>query len=432
MTPRKIVLIGAGSRCFGAGQIRDILVAKELMGLQFTLTLVDEDAKALDLMVRLAHRIKEHTGTDIAIEHTTDRRQALKGADYVLVAVARKRWPLWEQDFRVPLSYGFNHCLGENGGPGAIFHALRSFELIIPICRDIEELCPNALMLNFTNPEARVLHAICHLTKVKAIGLCHGVFSVLELIKRYMNRPLEEFDIVSAGMNHFYCVLKLVDKKDGRDLLPEVLERAKNDPELPPLFRKMVGIFDMLTYVSDDHIGEYLSFGSEFSGSKWHYGQESQKVLRDTPPAATSDVELFATGQKELTEEFLCPSGELAVSIIGDIELKQNNFKPAVNVLNTEGYIENLPTTAVVEVPARVDASGVHPLHVGSISEPVAAYMRTHFAIHDLLTEAYRTRSRRLLLQALLLDPNVNSICRAEKMLDEMLEMQSDFLPTFA
>jgi len=246
-----------------------------------------------------------------------------------------------------------------------------------------------------------------------------------------MNRPLEEFEIISAGMNHFYCVLKVIDKKNGRDLLPEIRDRAKNDIGLPPLFRKMVDLFDMLTYPSDDHIGEYLSYGSEFSGTKWHYGQECRKVQKTTPEPVPSDIELFATGQKELSEGFLKPSEELTVGIIGDIEFNRNNFRPSVNVLNTERYIENLPTNAVIEVPAKVDAEGVHPLYVGAVSEPLAAYMRIHFSIHNLLTEAYRTGSKRLLLQALLLDPNVNSIIRAEKMLDEMLEMQSEYLPAF-
>src|SRR5574340_254707 len=113
-------------------------------------------------------------GLPHAIRSVDDRREALAGASYVITSVAIKRYPLWEQDFRIPLAYGFKHALGENGGPGALFHALRNSELMIPICRDIEKLCPEALLLNFTNPESRIIRAVADLTKVRAVGLCHG------------------------------------------------------------------------------------------------------------------------------------------------------------------------------------------------------------------------------------------------------------------
>ena len=216
----KVVIIGAGSNSFGRGQIIDILNSRELHGRGLTLTLVDTRPDALGLMARFAVMVRDAAGSDATIEHTTDRCEALPGADYIVCAVARKRMELWEQDFRVPLSYGFRHCLGENGGPGAVFHALRSLELVIPICRDAERLCPDALFLNFTNPETRVLHAILHLTKVKAAGLCHGVFSVMPFIQKYTGRPAGEFRVTSAGINHFYCLRRVEDKATGEDILP--------------------------------------------------------------------------------------------------------------------------------------------------------------------------------------------------------------------
>jgi alpha-galactosidase len=426
----KIAIIGAGSRCFGAGQIVDLFSCRELDGRGITLSLVDLDESALALMTQFATRLKEHTGSDIAVESSTDRRRALPGAKYVITAVARARMPLWEQDFRVPLAHGFRHVLGEDGGPGALFHALRSLNLILPICGDIEELCPRAKLFNFTNPEARVLHAIRHLTRVDATGFCHGVFSAEQALCRYLNATLDELEIVSAGMNHFYCILQVHDRKTGKDRLPEALTKARADSAAPPLFRKMAQVFGVFTFPSDDHIGEYLSFGSEFHGVKWHYGQECRKVSLQPPPSRW--FEDYAQGRRPIDEKMLRPSGELAVPVICDIELDRGSERSAVNVLNSEGYIENLPLTAVVEVPARVDAKGIHPRKVGPIPEPFAAYMRTQFSIHDLLTEAYRQRSKQLLLQALLLDPCVNSIVEAEKLLEEMLDLQRDFLPSFA
>ena len=222
----KIVLLGAGSSSFGRGQIVDTLSSPELCGRHAEMVLVDEDEAALDRMARFAARVQDRTGTDVKLGATSDRRTALPGADYVVIAVARRRMELWEQDFRVPLSYGFRHCLGENGGPGALFHALRSLDLVIPICHDVERLCPSALVMNFTNPEARVLHAICHLTDVRAAGFCHGVFSAIQTLARCLERSEKELEITSAGMNHFYCILKAKDRDTGVDLLDEAVGRV--------------------------------------------------------------------------------------------------------------------------------------------------------------------------------------------------------------
>ena len=429
----KIVLIGAGSGSFGRGHIADILQSDDLRGRGVTLRLVDTNETALDRMTRVAQRIKGHSGTDIAIESTTDRCDALVGADFVTLAVTVKRYELWEQDYRVPMSYGFEHVLGECGGPGAMFHALRNFELVIPICRDIERLCPDALLLNFTNPEARVLHAITHLTSVRAAGLCHGVFTAIETLSQLLDRPADELDIVSAGMNHFYCVLKCVDRASGEDLLPRAIElAAAQDSPHQQLFQHFASIFDVFIFPSDDHIGEYVSFGSEFHGRRWPYGLESRKVSRVEQPGGDFYITEYAAGKGPVDDpHVLRPSGESAVPVICDVALDRGGPHPAVNVLNDDGYVANLPRGAVVEVPGLADAAGLHPLHVGDVPETMAAIMRPQFTIHDLLTEAYRTGSRKLLLQALLLDPLVDSITRAEKMLDHMLALQSDFLPTF-
>ena len=181
----------------------------------------------------------------------------------------------------------------------------------------------------------------------------------------------------------------------------------------------------------EDHFGEYLSFGSEFRGVQWRYGQERKKVVQQEKPGKDI-VRDYADGKLPPDYwEIVARTREYAVPFICDIEFNRGIVRPAINVLNTEGYIDNLPRDIVVEVPGKADAKGIHPIHVGRIPETIAAYMRTQFSIHTLLTEAYRTRSRKLLLQALLLDPVVNSLTEAEKMLDEMLALQSEFLPKF-
>ena len=425
----KVVIIGAGSGSFGPSMIRDLLVAKELKGRRVTVSLVDTDASALERSAAFAEKLKGSVGSDIVFDSSTDRRKALAGADYVIISVARRRMELWEQDFRIPLAYGFRHCLGENGGPGSFFHALRSFELVIPICRDVEKICPEALVLSFTNPEMKVLHAITTLTKVKAAGLCHGIFGAISALAKILNRPAEQLQVTSAGMNHFYVVLKAIDRGTGRDLLGEAKQAvlAGKADYLPPLFRKMLEVFDVFTFPSDDHIGEYVSYAEEFLGVKWHYGMEHRKVrLRPSPPGRHWADEFM---EGKAPDWIWRPSGELAVPIICDIQFDRGMFREAVNVLNTPLYVENLPAGCVVEVPAVVDASGIHPQNVGPLPETFAEMIRRQATICRLLTEAYRTNSKKLLLQGLLLDPVVNGVSAAEKMLDEMLELQKEFLP---
>jgi len=428
----KIVLIGAGSSSFGRGQIADILQAPDLRGRGVVLSLVDTDEAALSKMTRVAERMREQVGSDVALEATPDRREALPGADVILTAVTVRRMELWEQDFRVPLSYGFKHVLGENGGPGALFHALRNFELVIPICRDVEELAPQAKLLNFTNPEARILHAMRTLTRVDAYGFCHGVFSGIERLSAYLDRPSEQFEIVSAGMNHFYAILKCIDRDSGEDLLPAAIARASDetDPHLQ-LFGHMARTYDLFVFPSDDHVGEYLSFAHEFCGTQWPYGLERRPLSpTDTPP--TDALAEYADGRRPADDPaVLAPSGESAVPVICDLALGRRGEHPAVNVLNDAGCIDNLPRDGVVEVPCRTDADGIHPIAVGPVPRALEAMLRPQMEIVRLVTEAYRTRCRKTLLQALLLDPVVDSATGAERMLDEMLELQRAFLPPF-
>ena len=427
----KIVVIGAGSASFGRGVIADIFQPNMHTFADLEVCLVDRDPDALARMTAFAERLKDHFASPATITSTTDRREALPGADFVITAVALQRMALWEQDFRVPQAYGVDHVLGENGGPGAVFHALRSFELMITICRDIEALCPDALLLNFTNPEARVLHAILHLTRVRALGLCHGVFGLETLASRLTGIPLEHIEVTSAGLNNVYCALSVKDRRTGEDKLPDLLRRIQEDETIsvPPLFREFARIFDVVIFPSDDHIGEYFSFGSELHGRKWHYGQEIRKVTGAPSPGDL--IERFLAGEVPIGE-ISGASCEVALTVIRALQQPDPARISAVNVLNAGPLIANLPEGAVVEVPAMVSCAGVAPVAVGPLPETFAAHLRTQCAIVSTVTEAYRTRSRKLLLQALLLDPCINSIHSARAILDDMMALQADYLPEFA
>jgi alpha-galactosidase len=426
----KIVVIGAGSASFGRGVIADLLGAPGQALGALEVCLVDLSPDALATMTAFAERLKAHTGSLAVLTFETDRTRALPGADFVITAVSVQRMALWEQDFRVPQAYGVEHCLGENGGPGALFHALRSFNLILPICRDIERLCPDALLLNFTNPEARVLHAILHLTQVRAIGLCHGVFGFERLASRLSGIASEHLEVTSAGLNHIFCALSVKDKRDDSEHLPRLLEMVRDDDSLglPPLYRELARIFDVLSYPSDDHTGEYFAFGAEFTGNKWHYGLESHAVTGE--PKADNAIVRFLRGELPI-EEVAGASGELAVQVIGALQQDTPLRVSAVNLLNTGPLIPNLPEGAAVEVPALVSAAGIQPLTVGALPETYAAHLRIQCDIVATVTEAYRTRDKLLLLQALLLDPCVHRISQARAIVEDMLELQKGYLPEF-
>jgi alpha-galactosidase len=428
-----IVAIGAGSGSFGRGTVVDTMLSKELNEIDSSLTLVDTNAQALNRMMSFARRVREHLGSKVRIEGTTDRREALPGADFVISSVAIKRMPLWEQDYRVPLSYGFKQALGENGGPGGVFHALRNFELMVPIARDIDALCPDALLLNYTNPESRIVMAINRLTKVRVAGLCHGVDMARHAASEILGRPVGGLNIVAGGLNHFYWVLKVADANTGDDLYPELRRRIIENRPFPvqPLVRKLVEVFGYLTIPSDDHVGEYLPFATEFTGSKWPYGLESQKIPRVEAEGEGNWLDPYASGAKPLDGDVLRPSGELAIAIIHDIVFDRKRWEPSVNVPNDDLYVENLPADAVVEVPAIVDGRGIHPEHVGPIPEPLAAFNRLEISIQKSVVEAYRTRSKRHLLQALLLCPQVTTVSGTERLMEDMLALQKDYLPAF-
>lgn len=426
----RIVIIGAGSASFGRGVIADLLGEPGQRLPDLEVCLVDTNPEALANMLAFAERLREHTGSGARLSGTVDRREALPGARFVITAVTVHRMALWEQDFRVPAAHGVRHVLGENGGPGALFHALRSLRLMIPICEDIENLCPEALLLNFTNPEARVLHAILHLTKVRALGLCHGVFSFERLAARLSGIPQEQLEVTSAGLNHIFCALSVKDRRDGSEHLPRLLRLVQEDEtiEVPPLYRELARLYDVLSYPSDDHIGEYFAFGCEYADGRWHYGRESRAVTGE--PAQDNLIVRFLRGEVPI-EQVAGTSGEMAVSVIGALQEEQPLRVSAVNLLNTGPLIDNLPEGAAVEVPALVSRAGIQPLAVGALPETYAAHLRLQCDIVRTVTEAYRTRDRRLLLQALLLDPCVSSLRQARAILDDMLKLQETYLPDF-
>jgi alpha-galactosidase len=431
----KIVLIGAGSISFGPSTLSDLFAAREeLRG--STITLVDIKPEALQLMAQVARRMNEAAGEPFVIEATTDRCEALPGAHFVIIAVAVERNERWRLDFQIPLKYGVKQVLGENGGPGGLFHAMRNIPIVLDICRDIERLCPNALVLNFTNPEGRICLAAHRYTDLQFVGLCHGIGMAQTTLGQALDLPPEEMDLKAAGLNHFTWVLDLRHKATGEDLYP-TFQRAiaeKNIEEVGlgdyhygvKLCRYLMDTFGYWPSPSDDHVGEYLSYAWEYCGLEGYdfdaadrWGEELWRRMQR-----------LASGDEPVDSLLQQRSGERAIPIIVGVLGNTHQYELAVNVPNV-GYIPNLPSWAIVEVPATVDATGVHGVNVGPLPEPIAAMCRTQIAIIDQMIEAAVHGDRNAALRALLLDPVVNGVSQAEVILDEMLEVHRDSLPQF-
>lgn len=420
MNTTKIVFIGAGSMSFGLSMFKDLFSSRELKG--STLALVDIDEGNLNRMYDLAVKMNEFSGAGLRIERTSDRRKALPGAGFVVNSIAIERCKLWKYDFEVPKKYGIRQTLGENGGPGGLFFTMRTIPLLLDIARDMEELCPDAYFLNFSNPESRIILALGRYSKVKSIGLCHGVFMGHNDVAKIMGIEKENIDVIGAGLNHFQWLLEIRDKATGRDLYPLLREKNKTyDPSFQPLSRKLFEVFGKYPSCSDDHIGEYIPYG-------WEGGEEGYDFEADERGRVELQQEIAdrMSGKKPM-DDWLVPSGERAVHVITGILHNKKQFIESGIVYN-RGAITNLPSDLAVEVPVMVDAGGIHPITIGELPLGIAKLLSMQAGVQQMAVEAAVNGSKELALQALLIDPVVNSTKAAECILEELWEINRPYI----
>ena len=420
MKKAAIVFIGAGSMSFGIPTFRDLFTTRELAGA--SLRLVDIDPENLERMYDLAIKMNEVSGLGFEISKTVNRLEALPGADYVVNSLAIERCELWKHDFRVPLKHGIKHCLGENGGPGALFFAMRTIPLILDICKDMERLCPDAWFLNFSNPESRIVLAVNKYTKIKCIGLCHGVFMGLDDIAKILEMPPSEIEIAAAGLNHFQWITSIRRKSDNTDLYPLFKEKEKSfDPAFSPFTRKIFKAFGYWPTCSDDHLGEYLMYGYEGGMHGYDFESDEQDRVK-----MKKDIADMVSGKRD-AKEWLVKSGEKAVEVITALHTGVQASIPSAIVYNL-GAITNLPPDLAVEIPIVADGSGIRKVQVGDMPKGAAALMSLQVGVQQMAVEAAVHGDRQLALQALLCDPVVNSTDAAEKVLDELWEVNKVYI----
>ncbi|HEY1361897.1 MAG TPA: alpha-glucosidase/alpha-galactosidase [Xanthobacteraceae bacterium] len=417
----KIAFIGATSMSFGISMFRDIFSSRELSG--STLTLVGRNQQSLARMAKLARLLNTRSGAGLKVEHTTDRRAALAGAGFVINATAVDRLRMWQLDFEVPRKHGIRHTLGENGGPGGLFFTLRTLPLVFDIVREMEELCPKALFINFSNPESRIILALGKYSRISAVGLCHGIFMAQHDVARIMRLKPDEIEVWGAGLNHFQWLLQIRDRTSGEDLYPLLRrnERA-HDASFAPLSRRLFRAFGYWPSCSDEHLGELLPYGWE--GGETGYDFAGDRRDRDDFRAT---LERVLSDEAPIPSDWLAPSGERGVAVLSGILHNQKRFVESGVVYN-RGAIPNLSADAAVEVPILADAAGVHPVSLGPLPEGLAKLLSMQVAVQQLAVEAAVHASKEIALQALLIDPVVNSSKGAIGLLEELWEANRPYI----
>ncbi len=420
MNKTKIVFIGAGSISFGLSMLKDVFSSRELKG--STLSLVDIDKEALDRMYRVAVEMNRLSGAGLIIEKTHKRREALSGAKFVVNSIAVERCALWRYDFLVPKKYGIRHTLGENGGPGALFFSMRTIPIIMDIIRDMEELCPDALFMNFSNPESRIILALGRYSRIHSVGLCHGIFMGHNDISRILERPYEDIDVVGAGLNHFQWMLEIRDAKTGEDLYPVFKEKDKTfDPLFEPFARKLYRAFGKYPSCSDDHIGEYLPYGWEAGEEGYSFDADDENRIR-----TKKAIEERLTGVKSF-DDWMNTSGERAVEIITAV--LHNKHKPIESgIVRNNGAILGLPDDCAVEVPIYADSTGILPMRIDTMPSPILRLLMPQIGVQQMAVEAAMHANKEMALQALLIDPVVNSMDASVKILEELWEINKEYI----
>ncbi len=456
-----ITVIGAGSASFGENTLSALLRSKKLHG--STLRLVDRNAQSLDIVHRLANRLNKEWDSRFTISAHTHHKDALKDTKFVVSAIeVGPREELWKSDFEIPLKYGVRQPYAENGGPGGFIHAARNVKPVLEIVRDMEEICPDAWFINFTNPMVRICDLVNRHSKIKAVGLCHQIYTGyamvgLALAKELgiqvpdglegmhadiMQHPLQHMlisqavpllDIRAAGTNHFSWVLSIHDKRTGEDLYPLFRKRFfELDEKFEPLTRRVFQDFGMFPIPGDTHLCEYLPWMSDPITKPWDkfnirlYDWEVMASLRDFSLDRLSEM---ANGDATI-ESLLDTDSEGALEMIENIAYAGSHYHLAANLPNV-GQISNLPLGATVETPVHVNGAGIHPVHVGALPAPVAELCRRELMVAQLSVDAAVEGNYEKALQCLLLDPVIRDMETARNILDDYLKTYKEHVPQF-
>jgi len=431
----KVAILGAGSAVFARQLMTDLLCTPGLE--RGTFALVDIDAERLELAQRIGERLVERSGRAWTVEATADRRQALPDCDYVINTIEVAGLRNVRPDYEIPLKYGVDQCIGDTIGPGGVFKMLRTGPVWLEILRDVERLCPQAVVMNHTNPLSALTLLALRATQVQVVGLCHSVQGTSRQLARYLGVPYEELRWQCAGINHMAWFTELTHR--GQDMMPR-LRQAARDPEVyeaDPVRFEVLLHFGAFVTESSGHFSEYVPYFRQRPDLLERYTRagylgESGFYAHNWPRWRAEADETIRAQLAAREEVPLVRSSEYASTIVEAIE----TGRPAViqgNVLNT-GLIDNLLPGGCVEVPVLVDATGLHPTHFGPLPPQLAALNAAHMYVHELLVQAVLGRDRGAALHALLLDPLSAAVLSPDEirqMFEEMWQAEQQDLSAF-
>ena len=428
----KITLVGAGSTIFGPTSILSILETEALAGA--TLSLVDVNGEMLELVGETTRRMNDYLGTEMEVELETDRSEALPGTDYLLITAEEDRIDRWRRDFEILKDFGIKHTLGENRGPAGLSHTMRTAPLVLDICRDAEELAPEAKGIIFTNPEDRLAYAVNKYTDLEAYGYCDGNWDFRDhFLGELLDLPGERIHLEGAGINHMVWITELRDRETGQDLYPEMVQRAEAE-NWQPLSRHLYRTYGLWPHENDSHVGEYIGYAPEFndcSGYDFDGHLKEEKKWRNR-------MKNLREGDYEI-EEFVAELSDYEHHTFGDASFtkiikgevtEENPFLSGANLIN-KGKISNLPDDMVVEVPAVVTYSGINGFSFGDLPDAITSLTHREGVVQKLSAEAAVEGSREKALRALDLDDIVPDPETGRKLLESFLNEHAEYVRGF-
>ncbi|WP_342549794.1 alpha-glucosidase/alpha-galactosidase [Paenibacillus sp. FSL P2-0089] len=429
----KVTFIGAGSTVFAKNVLGDIMATPALQGLE--LALYDIDLQRLNDSASMLQNLKKSSGSTCTVNTYTDRKEALRGAKYVVNAIQVGGYdPCTITDFEIPKKYGLRQTIADTVGIGGIFRNLRTIPVMLDFAADIREVCPDALFLNYTNPMAVLTNVMNTYGGVNTIGLCHSVQQCIPGLFDHLGIDKTGVQAKIAGINHMAWLLEVT--RDGEDLYPEIKRRAAE--------KQLESHYDMVRYEMMLKFGYYITESSEHNAEYHPYFikrnypeliERFQIPLDEYPRRCVEQIKGWEqmrgdlVNNQDLTHE---RSHEYASYILEAMETDVP-FKIGGNVMNT-GLITNLPREACVEVPCLVDRSGVTPTFVGDLPPQCAALNRTNINTQLLTIEAAMTRKKDHIYHAAMLDPHTAAELSMDdivSMCDDLLAAHGDWLPKY-
>ena len=432
----KIVLIGAGSHFFSRNIVTDVLSYPGLRN--NTITLVGHvHQEPLELVAAFAQKMVKQHGFNTKIESTMNRREAMKGADYVLAAIRVGGGQAGRADKAITNKYGVDESAGDTIGPLGVFFGLRNVPVIIDICRDMEEFCPNALFINYTNPLAIIGWAVSDYTRIKNVGICNGVQSTAADLAKYLGIPKDELSYWIGGINHMAWFLEL--KRHNQDVYPLLREKFR-DPSVysgqdahvfgPDIVRAEVfKAFGYYCTETSPHLSEYLPYFRKrpelIKKFKLEMIERTQEEAEKMRRAKDDELKQLISSEAELP---VVRKNDYGVSIINAIETGMP-VRVTGNVQNTS-LITNLPEGCCVEVPCLADKEGLHPCYVGDLPPQLAALNRTNINVQELAVRGIVEKNKTKIFQSVMLDPLTSAVLTIDetrRMVDDMFEANVEF-----